>query len=395
MKKVLVITPRSPFKNRGTDEQERVYAIKWLIAEGYQVRVITKVMESDLPTIEEAKNGLGIAITPVSYKFRNRKEWFKRIFNPLYWDGASYEYFEPEIQATLKGEIDEFEPDLVWIDYVYLWPLCNEVRKRKIPIIIRSLNFEALHVIEEEGFTLINILLFFPKLLSEWFASRKSNIVFTLNPNEVRWYRRIGAQVELLPLRFLWEKFKRRGVNSARPLQVLFMGSSYNLSHNLKSFEFVAKELAPELSKSAPGEFVFHVTGSKFPAEHSKFVDGTTVIYDGYVPIEKMDEYLDSMDVVIVPAVKRVGMQGKVFEPMARGMVVLTSKENLVGYPFKEGIDVVCAENKHEYINKLLDLRDPHLRQVISNNVSELSKKLFSREDLDKVVRSALNNLIT
>jgi hypothetical protein len=43
MKKVLIITPRSPFQGRGADEQDRLEGVGWFMRNGFEVRVITKI----------------------------------------------------------------------------------------------------------------------------------------------------------------------------------------------------------------------------------------------------------------------------------------------------------------------------------------------------------------
>lgn len=123
-KKILITTPRTPFLGRGADEQDRLSGIQWFIDHGYEVRVITKVTEHDSLHIDEAKKKLGITIIPILYRFASRKNTFEKIKTlvqrllwPPYWDGASYEYFDPAIQDEYKRQLEDFKPDIAWFDY--------------------------------------------------------------------------------------------------------------------------------------------------------------------------------------------------------------------------------------------------------------------------------------
>ncbi|KND48431.1 MAG: hypothetical protein AB200_01730 [Parcubacteria bacterium C7867-005] len=393
-KKVLIVTPRSPFQARGADELERLSGIRWFIKYGFDVRVITKTVNSDLPHIEIAEKELGIPIIPVSYKYtktRSPLSLFKRLFNPLYWDGAAFEYFDKETQDILQRELDVWKPDLVWFDFTYLWPLHSLVKKMGIPVVTRSLNYEPRHFIEEEGVSALNILLYVPKFMTECFAARSSDLMIALNPNEERKYKKLGAKKAVtLPLQALPDLIRPHTTRDLSPLHILFMGSSYSVGHNKVALDFIVKEIAPAVFKSAPDEFAFHVTGSKFPSEYEVFIDGKNIIYDGYVPKEKMNEYFDSIDCMISPSAKRVGMQGKVFEPLARNIPLITSPDNVVGYPFKHKQSVLLAENKDEYVNMLLYVRSKVVRESLSKESSNLCASLFSRERIDGIMQGIL-----
>ena len=228
--------------------------------------------------------------------------------------------------------------------------------------------------------------------MTECFAARSTDIMLALNPNEERKYRSLGAKkVFTLPLQAIPDLLHTHMTRDTKPLHVLFMGSSYSVGHNRAALDFIVKSVVPEILKRAPGEFVFHVTGSKFPAEYESYIDGKTIIYDGYVPKEQMNAYFDSIDCMISPTPKRVGMQGKVFEPLSRSIPLVTSPENTVGYPFEHRKSVLLATTKDEYVKELLYLREVSVRKELSSKEGALCQSLFSREKIDAVMKSFLS----
>src|SRR3989344_8895569 len=121
-KKILIVTPKFPYPATGACEQDRAVGMEWFVSHGFEVRVIAKTA---LPSAaEEARivdEKFSIRTTLLPYR---RVRWsLRRIFNPLYWDGAAFEYTDPEMQTELERALVEFKPNIVWFEYTYLWPL--------------------------------------------------------------------------------------------------------------------------------------------------------------------------------------------------------------------------------------------------------------------------------
>lgn len=381
--KVLIITPRAPFQNRGADEQDRLAGIKWFIDNGHEVRVITKTVKNDLPYIDEARSTLGIKIIPVSYKFNGRRDWLKRLFNPLYWDGAAYEYFDPEIQEVVSLEMDEFRPQLVWFDYTYLWPLYKLIHKTGVPIVTRSINFEPEHFLDEDGHNLINRIRSAPKYWSEKRALRGSSWFFAITPKEATIYKKMGAvPVRVLPLRALPTRLIKRDLIQHNGIRIGFMPSTYNVSHNREALRFIIDKVWPALPEHIQKQTSIHLTGSKLPKE-LKLPD--KVVYEGFVP--SSIEFWRRMDIALSPSLFGAGMQQKIFEPIALGVPTITSARGIAGYPFVCGIHLLCAMSKEEVVQSIINLSNNEaLRSELSRNAQTLSRELFAPARFDQIM---------
>ncbi len=388
MKKILIVTPRSPFQGRGADEQDRLEGIKWFIKNGFEVRVITKVLPSDLEHIEQARKELGIKITPVSYKFVGRKNMWKRLVNPKYWDGAAYEYFDTEIQEVLRREVEEFDPEIGWFDYTYLWPLYHLVKKAKI--ITRSINFEPTHFLDEDGWTPLNLLRAVPKLLSEIISLHKSNWLFAITPKEEQVYKKLWSKsVSTLPLRDLPSRLEaKREYRDTSVLKLGYMSSTYSVSHNIDALLFLIQKVLPLLSKEVSERVEVHITGNRLPDSIREMLP-QNVIYDGFVPSSV--DFWTSMDIAVVPSLFGSGMQQKIFEPLALGVPTITSSRGLAGYLFIDGESVVCASSAKEFAQAIEELAtDSNKRRSLGEKARGVSLGLFDRNLLDKTLESIL-----
>lgn len=396
-KKILVVTPRFPLPALGACEQDRLNGLKQLKRLGFEVRVITKVFVfQNKEAIIKWGEDNGMTIDLVDYetgRSRRLKEkisfFLRRLFNPFYWDGAAYEYSHQKICFLFKQVIGEWQPEAVWFDYTYLWPLYSLAKKFSIPIITRSINFEPFHFLQEDGYSVTNLLKFIPKLISELIVILKSDVILAITPKEEKIYRWLGAKKVLnLPLRGLPGCLKQTRENAEKErLDVFFMGSTYRVHHNRKAVEFLIKEIAPEVEKMSPGRFVFHILGTKLPADLEKYLN-EKVVYEGRV--ENLDQFLLNMDIAVIPSLMGAGMQQKIFEPLARGIPTITSPRGLVGYPFADGKHLLLARSQEEFVKKIISLQDVNLRKFLSANTLDLCSQIFSQKALDECVLEAL-----
>ena len=403
-KKILVVTPRFPFDLSGACEQDRSYGVRRLVEMGYEVKVIVKVWPKHLECIQEAQDFSGAEIIPILYtQYQDlsdsdkKKRKIKRFTNPLYIDGACFEYTEEKINRKMEEVLDKWKPDLVWFDYTYLWPLYSSVQKRKIPIITRSINFEPIHFLEEDRYKLLNFIKFIPKVLSEIITVFKTDHMFSITPKEAKIYKFIGGfgKVSNLPLRGLPYKLRDNfEVRDKKTLDLFFMGSTYNVTHNREALKFIVKDLATHMNKEHEGMFRFNITGSKFPSDLEKYIDGVKIIYHGYVDKDKMDEFFNNMDIALTPSFMGAGMQQKIFEPISRGIPSVISDRTIAGYPLKDKVHYIGAKGVSGFADALVQLSDIKMRQSMSDHAKNKTKEIFSLEKIDFILKDVLNNLL-
>jgi len=399
-KKILIVTPRFPLPAKGACEQDRLEGMLQFKNLGYDVMVIGKVFNwQDQNAIQPFAQKSGITVQTAPYQTDTQKTlkqklffYGRRLVNPLFWDGAAYEYSHREIKKMLAEAITGYHPNLIWFDYTYLWPLYKLVKKSGLPIITRSLNFEPSHFIQEDGWNIINFFKTLAKCASEYLAAKNSNIIFAITPQEEKIYSRFFTRRTVnLPLRGLPKLIKaEREISDKKILDVFFMGSTYNVAHNRRALELVVKYIAPLAQKVAPNRFIFHVSGGKFPPEYKGYLNDK-IIYHGYVA--DWDEFLTKMDIALIPSIFGAGMQQKIFEPLARGIPLITSRRGIAGYPFNHGEHLLFADSVEDFVNCLIKMQAIELRRTLSLNASRLSQKLFSQEALDAIIINELNKL--
>lgn len=401
-KRVLIITPKFPYPSTGACEMDRASGIEWFVQQGYSVRVITKVYTHEAARVAVAKGAeLGIVVIPVVYFSGKKLSVIKRLFRllsrvaqPWYWDGAAFEYTDPELKAILVQELAEFRPELVWCEYTYLWPLYSVIQSKNVPIVTRSHNFEPQHLIEEDGRSIRTFILYWAKLFSEWQSSRRSRVLATITPREAERYQRLAGpktEVIVLSLRGLLkcERIKTE-FSSADSIRVFFMGSTYNVAHNYEAARFIILELLPLVRQRIPGVFTFYILGGKVPAEFLT-VAANDLVFPGYIAAADFPNFLEKMDICLAPSLAGAGMQQKVFEPLLRGLPTITSPRALAGYPFVPNEEVAVATSAIDFVDQLQRLRDQGVREKQAHAGFLKAQDLFSESNITATLKKIIS----
>ncbi len=392
MSNILVITSKLPYPASGADEADRFEGIRLLTEAGHSVSVIAKTAHyqksEDAIKMSEA---LRVPVQTVPYQTPEFS--FDRFFDWKYLDGAANEYTDPKLADLIEHEIASFKPDIVWLDGSFMWHLIEQVHRHKLPAVVRSLQVESTHVFADEGWSIPNVLRAFVKDLGEAYMARTADFVVAINRNEADIYKRMGARKTVtVPLRQLPKILEEGPIEyrNSRPLHVLFTASTFSVTHNREGAENVIKKIAPALEKSAPGEFVIHITGAKLPEADIRALP-KNVVYEGYVP--DFSSFMKTMDIAITQSLGVVGMHGKLFAPVAYGIPTVTQSFALAGFPFKGGEHLLPGETPEQTVKELLLLRDHGARERIGIAGRLLSEELFSRNVLIETLQSVLSSL--
>ncbi len=386
-RRLLIINPALVRLNAlGACEQDRLTHVRRMIARGFTVRLLTGWMPYQQRADVEAfyaDLGIPVDLFPVGTQARHPT----RLTRFAHLDGMAWEYAAPAARAALNRTLAAHHPDLVWCHGSYLWAMARFAHARGLPVVIRSVNYEPEQLLHENSATGIGMRLrHVAKVRGEQHALR-SGVLAAISPDEAALYSRIdrAARVALLPLQTLPALMRpaRPVVQSDRPLRVFFMGASYNIAHNRAALDFLIHAVIPLVRQRAPGVFTFTILGSKVPAAAAAHA-APDLHFPGYVP--DLDAALDEMDIALAPSLAGVGMQQKVFEPLARAFPTITHRRALAGYGFTHDTHLLLAEDADGFADALLRLRDPDLRAHLSHNAARQSGVLFSRAALDDAV---------
>lgn len=390
-RRVLVITPWVPYPVTGACQQDRWYGLLQMQKLGYELRVIAKIHTwQPRAEIEAHFAAHNIPLTLVPYvtsPARLAISIFPQMLRqPALLDGAALEYADPDFLHQIKKITTDFAPDVAWVEYTLLWPVIQTLKQLSIPVIMKSSLNEPANCRDEHGWSITSVIKSLPKYLGERIAARSSDALFAITPDEETWYKSWGARrTGVLPLRGLSRCLQAKTHTEKEQLDVIFLSSNYNMGHNRDAMDFLLRRVLPLIRQAAPGKFRFHLTGSKFPRAYQQYL-GEDAKLTGFV--ENLDTLFASMDMAVAPWISGQGMQQKVFEPLCRGLPLITHKT--AGYPFTHNQDILLAQTPEAYTKALLELTSREHRQAISDAGYKTATRLFAETVTGMTIEQAM-----
>ncbi len=392
--RILVLTPWVPYPLTGACQQDRFNGYRQMLALGYEIRVIAKYHAfQDVSAAKAAFANEKIPLTLVEHPKNPAMLLLKKLpavlGNPALLDGAALEYADPKYERVVIDAVENFRPDVIWMEYSTHWPVLRLLKKYGIPMIVKSSLNEPQNCIDEHGGSLLSRLKSIPKMPGEKIAARESDFLFAITPDEEAFYARLGAKRHgTLPLRGLSKCFAEKTHVQKDVLDAVFLSSNYNMGHNRDALEFLLTKIVPEVRKQLPGKVRFYLTGKKFPDRYKRYL-AEDVRVTGFV--EDLGAFLGTMDVAVCPWITGTGMQQKVFEPLCRGLPLLTTKT--AGYPFQDGKELQFCKTPQDYAEGLKRLLDTAERQRMADAARAKAKLLFSEDIVKGIVRNAVESI--
>jgi len=377
------------YQRLGALEYDEIESVRILRRLGHTVHLLTGVSRYHQPAEAHAFYGEHCPAIPLTVAAAfPRGGLAQRLIRPALWDGAAWDHAIPPFRAAFRQAVEAFRPDLVWAHSSFLWPVAEWAKQRGLRTVVRSINFEPVHYLQESGRSAVNLIRYWAKVRGEANAVRYADAFAAISPAEVPYYVRLNPRknIHLLPLLSLTLLLRApRPVREVTPLHAFFMGASYNIPHNRAALAFLVEQVWPRLRAASPGAYVLHILGSKAPPELAAQA-APDLIFEGYVP--DLETTLAGMDVAIVPSLWGMGMQQKVFEPLCRAFPMVTHRRALAGYPLTDGEAALIADDADSFVQALMRLRAAELRAQLSAGAAAWSAGLFS--NLDQAVQALL-----
>jgi hypothetical protein len=301
-------------------------------------------------------------------------------------DGAARAYLKLNIAETIHAVLDKQNVPIHFL-FTHTTALAGVSFLLESDFYFsRSVNFEPLHYLQENTFTAKSPFVFFSKVWLTLFERRHSS-VWVISPNDLKNYSLFCSpkSIELYPLFQLFDMVPLRQKTRSKVLSIGFLGSTFNVSHNRASFDFISSKLASALLATNQKLVQLNVYGVKSP---STTTTSNLVIHGWKASI---DEIFQENDLFLIPYFGGTGMQSKLFEPLAKGKPVIANPKAFAGYPFVANFHYFAAASLTDYIDLINQLADGGIDFLSHvDNSNRLVSSLFSRDELLLKIRASL-----
>ena len=218
--------------------------------------------------------------------------------------------------------------------------------------VFRSVSFEPIYVLKAVDNIILALVHSLMKILSIH-NELSANTILSISPRDAKYYRIISARkkkhkIVILPLRQFYLHKKTNKLNRIKStLEIGFLGSTYNVLHNRKSYEFILRNISNEFLSIH--NVNLNIYGRKIPKLNDKFHN--IKIHNWVSDIEQIYK---TNYCFLVPYFLGSGMQSKVFEPLLSGKLLICDPRVLSGYSFKPYEHFVPAQSPDDFLNAIL-----------------------------------------
>jgi hypothetical protein len=255
--------------------------------------------------------------------------------------------------------------------------------------VFRSVSFEPIYVLKAVDNIVVALVHSLLKILSIH-NELSAKIILSISPRDAKYYRIISSKTKknkiiVLPLRqfYLYKKINK--LNSIKStLEIGFLGSTYNVLHNRKSYEFILSNISSEFLSMY--NVNLNIYGRKIPKLNNKFCN--IKVHNWVADIEQIYK---TNDCFLVPYFLGSGMQSKVFEPLLAGKLLICDPRVLSGYSFKPYEHFIPAQSPNDFLNAILWIKNNGLK---ANQISGAAAKESFRLIGPNVIYKQINQSI-
>ncbi|HME59016.1 MAG TPA: glycosyltransferase family 4 protein [Terracidiphilus sp.] len=219
---------------------------------------------------------------------------------------------------------------------------------------------------------------------------RAKHVIAVSDIDAARMKRMFGIEsVTSVPTGVDVEYFAPRGV--APPITDIVFCGSMDWLPNVDAVEYFLSEVLPLIRDRLPGA-TFTIAGRSPDARVLKAVKGLRGVYvTGKV--EDMRPYLWGAKISVVPIRIGGGTRLKIYECMAAGVPVVSTKVGAEGLRYKDGEDIVLACVPSAFAAACVRLlSDDKTRHTISQNALKRAQREFSWKAVSRKFEAVLEN---
>lgn len=162
---------------------------------------------------------------------------------------------------------------------------------------------------------------------------------------------------------------------------------------NAEAVIWFAENVLKQLSDFIPS-LKFYVVGKNPPPSVRELsMRYSNIIVTGTV--ESTEEYYQMSDVVVIPLFHGGGVKVKLLEALGYGKLVITTSKGIEGTLFKNGKELIVANNANEFIESCIDAyENPQNYNQISENGYKIIEEKYTWEAIIDEFEARLRSLI-
>ncbi len=354
-RKILIVSNRVPYPLTDGGNMAMYAMIEGYNRAGWQVYLLA--MNTSRHHVDEA-------ILPGLYTNIHKFEWYEFnndisnwgiIKNYLFSKEAEHveRFYQPEFESKLLEIVDEFNPDVIQMESVYLSTYLPAIRKATNAVtVLRMHNIEyqiwfglaqksANRIRRKYLYNLTGRLKTFER--EAW---RMYDLLLPITEKDAYHISRLEKIMDVIIAPYSIDESKFPVLDESKERWVGYHIGAMDWIPNREGVKWFLDEVWNHIQKVVP-KFEFYFAGRRMPEEF-KEIKLTGVHCMSEVP--DAAEFIADKKILIVPIMASGGIRVKILEAMAAGKIVISTPEGIIGIEAKSGEHYLVARKPEDFV---------------------------------------------
>ncbi len=283
--------------------------------------------------------------------------------------GMSYNidrFISQELEDKLKQKLEQEQFDIVQLETLYMVPYVATIRKAstaKISLRSHNVESEIWRNLSSEATGLKGWYLgHCARMLSKFEKSTQStyDMLLPITQIDADHFVDRGEQAQIKVVSVGLDMDKYNPVESPSTLSKIGFLGSLDWQPNLEGIDWFLNEVWPLISEDN-SQLEFHIGGRNMPP---RFLNMNTPGVTVHRKVENARDYVNEMDMILVPLFSGSGIRVKILEAMALGKLVLSTPKGFEGIGVKDLEDGIVFKNKTELIRIINQLNQINISEI-------------------------------
>ena len=311
-------------------------------------------------------------------------------------------FFSTDFDILLRKTLEANEYDIIHLESLFMAPYSHTIRRfSNAKIILRSHNLE--HIIWQR----LSIAPANPakkvylKILAQQLKKYETNVfssidgIASISSQDQNKYIQLGCKKPMITIPF---GISLKAYNSEAQLRKslvnefkLFHIGAMDWKPNVEGISWFIEEVWPFVLKANP-DLELHIAGRSMP---DWLIEKEVPNMTNHREVESAQDFMLSNDIMIVPLLSAGGMRVKIIEGMALGRVIISTVIGAEGIDYKDGDNILIANNAKEFNDKLTWLKaNPEKLYEIGQNGKKLVETYYNNQRITEKLLSFYDKVL-
>ena len=311
-------------------------------------------------------------------------------------------FFSTDFDILLRKTLEENDYDIIHLESLFMTPYTHTIRRfSKAKIILRSHNLEYI-IWQRLSITPGNpAKKVYLKLLAQQLKKYEIKIfaaidgIASISSQDQNKYIQLGCKKPMTTIPFgislkAYNSDCHLRTSSAKGFRLFHIGAM-DWKPNTEGILWFIEEIWPIVLKANP-DLELHIAGRSMP---NWLVEKEVSNMINHAEVENAQDFMLSNDIMIVPLLSAGGMRVKIIEGMALGRVIISTAIGAEGIDYKDGENILIANNAKEFIDKLSWLKaNPEKLYEIGQNGKKLVETYYNNQRITEKLLSFYDKVL-